>query len=48
MYVKDLAELGGFSYVRHFSDAFFQFTSLRPYDYIKQIKHYLKWNELKK
>ncbi len=36
--ISDLAELGGFTSARHFSDAFFQMTSLRPYEYIKQLK----------
>ncbi|MDM1546761.1 hypothetical protein HX096_02690 [Empedobacter falsenii] len=46
MYVKDLAELGGFSSVRHFSDAFFQATNLRPLDYIKQLKDKINADKL--
>ncbi len=42
--LRDLAELGGFSSARHFSDAFFQVTSLRPYEYIKQLKNQLNNN----
>ena len=37
--IKDLAELGGFTSARHFSNAFFQETTLRPYEYIKQLKN---------
>lgn len=36
--ISDLAELGGFTSARHFSDAFFQITSLRPSEYIRQLK----------
>lgn len=36
--ISDLAELGGFTSARHFSDAFFQMTSLRPNEYIRQLK----------
>ena len=36
--ISDLAELGGFTSARHFSDAFFQITSLRPNEYIRQLK----------
>ena len=45
--MRDLAELSGFSTTRHFSDAFFQSTTLRPNEFIKQLKHQLKWDELK-
>ncbi|WP_313385905.1 AraC family transcriptional regulator [Chishuiella sp.] len=45
--IKDLSELGVFSSARHFSDAFFQVTSKRPNDFIKQLKHRIKLNELK-
>lgn len=37
--ISDLAELGGFTSSRHFSNAFFQVTLLRPHEYIKQLKN---------
>jgi len=36
--IRDLAELSGFASSRHFSNVFFQVTSFRPYEYIKQLK----------
>ena len=44
--ISDLAELGGFSSSRHFSNAFFQVTNLRPLDYIKQLKDEVNTDKL--
>lgn len=42
--IGDLAELVGFSSSRQFSNVFFQVTSFRPYEYIKQLKFNLNKN----
>lgn len=45
--IRDLAELGGFSSSRQFSNAFFQATNSRPLDYIKQMKDKVNADKLK-
>ncbi|WP_312067564.1 AraC family transcriptional regulator [Empedobacter sp.] len=42
--IGDLAELVGFSSSLQFSNVFFQVTSFRPYEYIKQLKFNLNKN----